>query len=155
MSNIEAFVSTYQSLFPGTPTPAMPSKPEDLSFSTQLAIREKNPRLWQAMFGGHGAPLPADVAMRMAKGEIYPEDASALRASNYDDWAAVADQHRESILERTRQATREREKAIHQEQLKRQREWSEMSLVQRMAANPVSEVAAAQAREQWGITGRG
>ena len=52
------------------------------------------------MFGGHGAPLPADVAMRMAKGEIYPEDASALRASNYDDWAAVADQHRESILER-------------------------------------------------------
>ena len=63
------------------------------------------------MFGGHGAPLPADVAMRMAKGEIYPEDASALRASNYDDWAAVADQHRESILERTRQATREREKA--------------------------------------------
>ena len=105
------------------------------------------------MFGGHGAPLPADVAMRMAKGEIYPEDASALRASNYDEWAAVADQHRESILDRAREATREREKAIHQEQLKRQREWSEMSLLQRMAANPVSEVAAAQAREQWGITG--
>ena len=154
MSNIEAFVSTYQNLFPGTPTPPMPSKPEDLSMTVQLAIRNQNPALWQSMFGGHGAPLPADVAMRMAKGEIYPEDASALRASNYDDWAAVADQHRESILERTRQATREREKAIHQEQLKRQREWSEMSLLQRMAANPVSEVAAHQAREQWGITGR-
>ena len=154
MSNIEAFVSTYQSLSPGTPTPPMPSKPEDLSMTVQLAIRNQNPALWQSMFGGHGAPLPADVAMRMAKGEIYPEDASALRASNYDDWAAVADQHRESILERTRQATREREKAIHQKQLKRQREWSEMSLLQRMAANPVSEVAAQQAREQWGITGR-
>ena len=106
------------------------------------------------MFGGHGAPLPADIAMRMAKGDIYPEVASALLASNYDDWAAVADQHRESILERTRQATREREKATHQEQLKRAREWSEMSLLQRMAANPVSKVAAAQAQEQWGITGR-
>ena len=153
MSNIEAFVSTYQSLFPGTPTPSMPSKPEDLSFSVQLAIRENNPRLWQAMFGGRGAPLPADVAMRMAKGEIYPEDASALRASNYDDWAAVADQHRESILERTRNATREREKAIHQEQMERQRQWSEMSLLQRMSANPVSEVAAQQARDAWGITG--
>ena len=153
MSNIEAFVSTYQSLFPGTPTPSMPSKPEDLSFSVQLAIRENNPRLWQAMFGGHGAPLPADVAMRMAKGEIYPEDASALRASNYDDWAAVADQHRESILDRAREATRQREKAIYEEQQNRSREWSEMSLLQRMAANPVSEVAAAQAREQWGITG--
>ena len=154
MSNIEAFVSTYQSLFPGTPTPSMPSKPEDLSFSVQLAIRENNPRLWQAMFGGHGAPLPADVTMRMAKGEIYPEDASALRASNYDDWAAVADQHRESILERTRNATREREKAIHQEKMERQRQWSEMSLLERMSANPVSEVAAQQARDAWGITGR-
>ena len=49
--------------------------------------------------------------MRIAKGENYPEDASALSANNYDDWSALADQHRESILERTRQATREREKA--------------------------------------------
>ena len=143
MSQIEAFVSTYQSLFPGTPIPAMPSKPEDWGLSVQLAIRENNPRLWQAMFDGHGAPLPSDVAMRMAKGEIYPEGASALRASNYNDWAGVADQHRESILERTRQANREREKAIHHEQMERQHQWSEMSLLQRMAANPVSEVAAA------------
>ena len=74
MSNIEAYVSTYQNLFPGTPTPPMPSKPEDLGLSVQMAIRESNPRLWQAMFGGHGAPLPADVAMRVAKGEIAPED---------------------------------------------------------------------------------
>ena len=153
MSNIEAIVSTYQSLFPGTPTPAMPSKPEDLGLSVQLAIRDSNPRLWQSMFGGHGAPLPADIAMRMGKGEIYPEDASALRASNYDEWAAVADQHRESILDRARQATREREKAIHQEQVKRQQQWAEMSLLERMSASPVSEVAAAQARQQWGITG--
>ena len=80
MSNIEAFISTYKSLFPGTPTPPMPSKPEDLSMTVQLAIRNQNPGLWQSMFGGHGAPLPADVAMRVAKGEILPEDASALRA---------------------------------------------------------------------------
>ena len=106
------------------------------------------------MFGGHGQPLPADVAMRVAKGEIYPEDAPALRAGNYDAWAAEADRHRESILERAREATREREKAAYAEHVKRGREWSEMSLLQRMAANPVSEVAAAQAREQWGITGQ-
>ena len=154
MSHIEVFVSAYQASFPGTPTPPMPSTPDDLSLSVQLALRQNSPSVWQSMFGGHGAPLPADVAMRVAKGEIYPEDASALRASNYDEWAAVADQHRESILERTRNATREREKAIHQEQMERQHQWSEMSLLERMSANPVSEVAAAQAREQWGITGR-
>ena len=102
MSNIEAFVSTYQSLFPGTPTPPMPSKPDDLGLSVQMAIRENNPRLWQAMFGGHGAPLPADVAMRVAKGEIAPEDVAPLRAANYDDWAAQANQIREEIFERSR-----------------------------------------------------
>ena len=154
MSNIEAFVSTYQSLFPGTPTPPMPSKPEDLGLSVQMAIRENNPRLWQAMFGGHGAPLPADVAMRMARGEIYPEDASALRASNYDDWAAVADQHRESILERTRQATREREKAQYEAERARFQEFQQKGLLERLAASPLSAEAIAQAREQWGITGR-
>ena len=40
MSNIEAFVTTYQSLFPGTPTPPMPSKPEDLGLSVRMAIRK-------------------------------------------------------------------------------------------------------------------
>ena len=50
-----------------------------------------SPRLFGAL-----ELTPADVAMSMAKGEIYPEDASALRTSNYNDWAAVADQHRES-----------------------------------------------------------
>ena len=153
MSNIEAFVTTYQSLFPGTPTPSMPTKPEDLGLSVQLAIRENNPRLWQAMFGGHGAPLPADIAMRMAKGEIYPEDASALRASNYDDWAAVADQHRESILERAREATREREKAQYQAERARFQEFQQKGLLERLAASPLSGEAIAQAREQWGITG--
>ena len=97
MSNIEAFVSTYQSLFPGTPTPAMPSKKRRPgSDSVQMAASENNPLLWQAMFGGHGAPLPADVAMRVAKGEIAPEDVAPLRAANYDEWAAQANQIREN-----------------------------------------------------------
>ena len=32
-------------------------------------------------------------------------------------------------------------------------QWAEMSLLERMSASPVSEVAAAQAREQWGVSG--
>ena len=154
MSNIEAFVSTYQSLFPGTPTPPMPSKPEDLSMTVQLAIRDQNPGLWQSMFGGHGAPLPADVAMRGAKGEILPEDASALRAGNYDDWAAQADLHRETIINRVREATREREKAQYEAERARFQQFNESSLLERLAASPLSAEAIDQAREQWGITGR-
>ena len=153
MSNIEAFVTTYQSLFPGTPTPPMPSKPEDLGLSVQMAIRENNPRLWQAMFGGHGAPLPADVAMRVAKGEIAPEDVAPLRAANYDDWAAQANQIREEIFERARQNTREREKAQFEAESARAKQFNESSLLERLAASPLSAEAIAQARQQWGITG--
>jgi hypothetical protein len=154
MSNIEAFVTTYQSLFPGTPTPPMPSKPEDLSMTVQLAIRDQNPGLWQSMFGGHGAPLPADVAMRVAKGEIYPEDASVLRASNYDDFAAQADLHRETIINRAREATREREKAQHEAERARFQQFNESSLLERLAASPLSEQAIARSREQWRISGQ-
>ena len=154
MSNIEAFVSTYQSLFPGTPTPPMPSRPEDLGLSVQMAIRQENPRLWQAMFGGRGAPLPADVAMRVAKGEIAPEDVAPLRAANYDDWAAQANQIREEIFERSRQNTREREKAQYEAERARFQEFQQKGLLGRLAASPLSAEAVAQAREQWGITGR-
>ena len=154
MSNIESFVSTYQSLFPGTPTPPMQSKPEDLGLSVRMAIRENNPRLWQAMFGGHGAPLPADVAMRVGRGEIAPQDVAALRASNYDDWAVQANQIREEIFERARQNTREREKAQHEAERARAQEFQQKGLLERLAASPLSAEAIAQAREQWGITGR-
>ena len=138
MSNIEAFVSTYQRLFPGTPTPPMPSKPEDLGLSVQMAIRENNPRLWQAMFGGHGAPLPADVAMRVGRGEIAPEDVAALRASNYDDWAAQANQIREETFERSRQATRAREKAQFEAESARHQQFNESSMLEHLAASPLS-----------------
>ena len=154
MSNIEAFVTTYQSLFPGTPTPPMPSKPEDLGLSVRMAIRENNPRLWKAMFGGHGAPLPADVAMRVGRGEIAPQDVAALLASNYDDWAAQANQIREEIFERARQNTREREKAQHEAERARAQEFQQEGLLEPLAASPLSAEAIAQAREQWGITGR-
>ena len=154
MSNIEAFVTTYQSLFPGTPTPPMPSKSEDLGLSVRMAIRENNPRLWKEIFGGHGAPLPADVAARVARGEIAPEDVAPLRAANYDEWAVQANQIREEIFERARQNTREREKAQYEAERARFQEFQRKGLLGRLAASPLSGEAIAQAREQWGITGR-
>ena len=35
--------------------------------------------------------------MRVGRGEIAPEDVAPLRAANYDDWAAQANQIREEI----------------------------------------------------------
>ena len=89
------------------------------------------------MFGGHGAPLPADIAMRVGRGEIAPQDVAALLASNYDDWAAQANQIRE-IFERARQNTREREKAQHEAERARAQEFEAEGLLERLAASPLS-----------------
>lgn len=151
--NLQAFVATFESVFPGVALPAMPKRPEDLSMTVQMAIRENNPALWQNMFGGQGAPLPADIQHRLLNGEVYPEDAQALRAAHMDAYAAEADRQRESIIERSREATRAREQEAYQAQRARAKEFSSMGILGRMAASPLSANAIAQARAQWGITG--
>lgn len=151
-TNLQAFVSTYQGLFPGTPVPAMPKKPDDLSMTTQLAIRNSNPALWQNLFGGQGAPLPADVQQRLVAGEMHPEDASALRAAHMDAYAAQADQQREAIIDRARAATRAREQEQYKAEVQRANQFRNMDLMGRLAASPLSDAAIAQARREWGIT---
>ena len=150
--NLQEFVSTFQNLFPGVQVPPMPKKPGELGLSAEMAIRQNNPALWQNMFGGQGAPLPADIQQRLLNGQVYPEDAAALRAAHMDAYAAEADQHRQTIIDRAREATRAREKAIYEQQVQRSNEYRSMGLLGRMAASPVSERAAAQARAAWGIS---
>ena len=149
---LQEFVSTYQKLFPGEAVPLMPETPEQLSMTVTLAMRDANPVLWQNLFGVRGAPLPADVQQRLLTGQVYPEDAGALRAAHMDAYAAEADQHRQTIIDRAREATRAREKAIYEQQVQRSNEFRSMGLLARMAASPVSERAAAQARAAWGIS---
>ena len=81
-NHLQEFVSTYQKQFPGEIVPAMLSKQEELSMTVTLAMRDANPVLWQNMFGSHGAPLPVDVQQRLLTGQVYPEDAGALRAAH-------------------------------------------------------------------------
>ena len=150
--NLQDFMSTLQNLFPGVQVPPMPKKPGELGLSAEMAIRQSNPALWQRMFGGQGAPLPADIQQRLLTGQVYPEDAAALRAAHMDAYAADADRQREAVIERSRQATRAREKAIFEQQAQKSAEFRSMGLLGRLAASPVSERAAAQARAQWGIT---
>ena len=117
-----------------------------------MAIRQSNPSSWQRLFGGQGAPLPADIQQRLLNGQVFPEDAAALRAAHTDAYAAEADQHRQSIIDRAREAARAREKSIYEKQVQRSNEFRSMGLLGRMAASPVSERAAAQVRAAWGIS---
>ena len=151
--HLAEFVSTCQRLFPGKSVPPMPTKPEQLDMTTQLAIRGENPILWQNLFGGHGAPLPADVQQRMLADDLLPGDAAALRAAHMDAYASRCDESRAATIERCREATRAKEKAQYEAEAARFRQFNESSFLERLAASPLSDQAIAQAREQWGITG--
>ena len=61
---------------------------------------------------------------------------------------------REQVIERAREATRAREKAIFQQQAQKSAEFRSIGILGRMAASPLSANAIAQARAQWGITGK-
>ena len=153
MNSSESFAKTFTDLFSGALVSPVPKKPEELSMGHAMAIRDAIPALWQSLFAGQGQRLPADVELRLAKGEFYPEDARALRAGNWDYYAAQCDQMRQQIMDDASERRKQLERQEHEAAMARNRQWSEMTLLERMQASPVSEGSAAQARREWGISG--
>ena len=151
------FIELHSRTFPGVPVPPMPRHPGELGLSVQMALRDADAGWWQNQFGGRdekgeAARLPADVEQRMLAGTPYPEDESALRAANMDYYANAAAAQRQQLIERARLATRAREKEQYAAERARAKAFSEASLLERLAASPVSPQAAAAARRRWGIS---
>ena len=84
----------------------------------------------------------------MLAGTPNPEDEGPLRRANMDYYANAAAAQREQVIERAREATRAREKAIFQQQAQKSAEFRSMGILGRMAASPLSANAIAQARAQ-------
>lgn len=153
----QRFIELHSRMFPGVPIPPLPRHPSELQLGTQLALRDADAGWWQNQFGGRNdkgeqARLPADVEQRMLAGTPYPEDEGALRAANMDYYANTAAAQRQQVIERARQATRAREKEHFAAQRARAKAFCEASLLERLAASPVSAEQAAAARRQWGIS---
>ena len=154
----QRFIELHSRAFPGVPIPPMPRHPGELGLSVQLALRDADAGWWQNQFGGRddngeAARLPADVEQRMLAGTPYPEDEGALRAANMDFYANAAAAQRQQIIDRAREATRAREKEQYEAEVARFKHFREGSLLERLAASPVSAEAAAAARAEWGLSG--
>ncbi len=88
----------------------------------------------------------------MLADDLLPGNAAALRAAHMDAYASRCDESRAATIERCHEATRAKEKAQYEAEAARHRKLSEGSLLERMAASPLSDQAIAAAPAQWGIS---
>lgn len=83
-------VEDFSSIFQGGAVPPFPQSSDDLaalSETAQALVRQRLPLLWERLHAGGESRLPADVALRMHKGELIASDVDALRAAGLDGQA--------------------------------------------------------------------
>ena len=64
----QQFSSFWSSAFPNKQCPPLPKKVEDINLMEQIALREKDPILYQNLFRDDYNKLPCDTANRLRDG---------------------------------------------------------------------------------------
>ena len=152
---LEQWVNFYQNEFPGKQVPPMPKQVSDLNITERLAFENFDKgRLYQNLFGasGLGVGLPGDVQLRLQRNELQPQDATALRAANLPYFAEQCEALGEAIEKQQVIDETAKLQEINAAKAAKVKAWSEMDAMSRMAANPPSPQAVAQARAAWGIS---
>ena len=152
---LEQWVNFYQTEFPTKSVPPMPKSTQELNITEKLALENYDQgRLFQNLFGnsGLGVGLPGDVQLRLQRNELQPQDASALRAANLPYFAEQCEALGEAIQKKQVIDETAKLQEINAAKAAKVKAWSEMDAMSRMAANPPSPQAVAQARAAWGIS---
>ena len=79
-------VERFAQLFPTGECPKFPQAVADLpeNLTQREMIRSAMPELWQRLHGGGEADLPADVMLRLHKGDLKAGDAEHLKAAGLE-----------------------------------------------------------------------
>ena len=133
--------------------PPMPKKASDMSITMQEKMRMTNPELYQNLFkvGLDSGMLPADLEMRLRNNAVWVEDADRLRKFGWEFECqriekAKAEYENEKMLKEI-EASKERQKVAEQ----KREQWSNMNLLERMAAEPLSQDQILQNRKRYGV----
>ena len=119
--------------------------------TAQMTMRAEDPKLYQNLFAGKTSTLPADVAHRRNLGENTIADADALVRCGL--------QYEADELRRRAQTTEtqlvnqciDEIRQVREMDRRRREEWQSINLLEKLAASPVSEEAAARSRAEWGL----
>ena len=134
--------------------PPMPKKASDMSITMQEKMRMTNPKLYQNLFKVDldSGMLPADLEMRLRNNAVWVEDADRLRKFGWEFESqriekAKAEYENQKMLKEI-EASKERQKIAEQ----KREQWNNMNLLERMAAEPLSQDQILQNRKRYGMS---
>ena len=150
--HLDAFCQFWFDNF-NSPIPPLPSKPSDLSV-TQLELLRlyDGGKLYQNLFRvTDPKKLPADLARNISKGlvdfkhkDLYRQHGWEFQAQEIEKSEVEA---QNILLQKEIEASKERQKVAEQ----KREQWKNMSLLERMAAEPLSQDQILQNRKRYGM----
>ena len=151
--HLDAFCQFWEMNF-NSPVPPLPQQPSDLSITQLEQLRMfDGGKLYQNLFRiTDPKKLPADLARNISKGLVDFKHKDLYRQHG---WEFQAQQIEKSeveaqniLLEKEIEASKERQKIAEQ----KREQWNNMSLLERMAAEPLSQDQILQNRKRYGMS---
>ena len=134
--------------------PPMPKKASDMSITMQEKMRMTNPKLYQNLFKVDldSGMLPADLEMRLRNNAVWVEDADRLRKFGWEFESqriekAQAEYETQKMLKEIEES--KKRQAVQQQ---KREQWNNMNLLERMAAEPLSQDQILQNRKRYGMS---
>ena len=151
--HLDAFCQFWFDNF-NSPIPPLPQQPSDLTVTQLEQLRMYDGgKLYQNLFRvTDPKKLPADLARNISKGLVDFKHKDLYRQHG---WEFQAQQIEKSeveaqniLLEKEIEASKERQKIAEQ----KREQWNNMSLLERMAAEPLSQDQILQNRKRYGMS---
>ena len=137
-----------------TPIPPLPQQPSDLTLTQLEQLRMYDGgKLYQNLFRvTDPKKLPADLARNISKGlvdfkhkDLYRQHGWEFQAQEIEKSEVEA---QNILLQKEIEASKERQKIAEQ----KREQWNNMSLLERMAAEPLSQDQILQNRKRYGMS---
>ena len=133
--------------------PPIPKRASDMSITMQEKMRMTNPKLYQNLFRTEvdSGMLPADLEMRLRNSALWVEDVDRLRKYGWEFEAQRIEKAKEEYenqkMLKEIEASKERQKVAEQ----KREQWNNMNLLERMAAEPLSQDQILRNRQRYGV----
>ena len=133
--------------------PPMPKKASDMSITMQEKMRMTNPKLYQNLFKVDldSGMLPADLEMRLRNNSLWVEDSDMLRKYGWEFESQrieqAKEQYKQEKMLKEIEESKERQKVAEQ----KREAWKNMNLMERMAAEPLTQDQILRNRQRYGV----